>query len=78
MGDDLCSRGRGFESGHHILDGHFFALTFCKNCIVCLKRPKIKKRVQGWLFFKKSTAPTDENVNNFGMSNNKSKSEGLT
>ena len=31
MGDDLCSRGRGFESRRHILDGHFFALICCKN-----------------------------------------------
>ena len=22
MGDDSCSRGRGFESRHHILDGY--------------------------------------------------------
>ena len=23
MGDDSCSKGCGFESQHHILDGHF-------------------------------------------------------
>ena len=41
MGDDSFSRGRGFKSQHHILDGHFFTLICCKNGIVCLKRPKI-------------------------------------
>ena len=29
MGDDSCSRGRGFESQHHILDGHdIFTLIY--------------------------------------------------
>ena len=41
IGDDSCSRGRGFESQRHILDGHFFTLICCKNCNVFLKRPKI-------------------------------------
>ena len=42
MGGDSCSKGRGFESLHHILDGHFFTLICCKICNdVCLKRPKI-------------------------------------
>ena len=47
MGDDLCSRGRGFESRRHILDGHFFSLICCKNWIVCLKRPKINEKEAG-------------------------------
>ena len=37
MGDDSCLKGRGFESRQGILDGHFFTLICCKNCIVCLK-----------------------------------------
>ena len=44
MGGDSCSEGRGFESQHHILDGHFFTLICCKNCIVCLKGPKRNER----------------------------------
>ena len=44
MGDDSCLRGCGFESQRRILDGHFFALICCKNCIICLKRPKINKK----------------------------------
>ena len=44
MGDDLCSRGCGLKSRCHILNGHFFALICCKNCIVCLKRPKINEK----------------------------------
>ena len=44
MGDDSCLRGDGFESRHHILDGHdIFHIDFCKNCIVCLKRRKINE-----------------------------------
>ena len=45
MGDSR-SVGHEFESQRHILDGHFFALICCKNCIgVCLQRPKIKEKV---------------------------------
>ena len=48
-GGDSSAIGRGFESRHHILDGHdFFTLISYKNCIVCLKRPKINKKGQGW------------------------------
>ena len=49
MGDDSCSKGRGFESGRHILDEYldFFTLICCKNCIVCLKRPKINEKEAG-------------------------------
>ena len=67
MGDDSCLQGRGFESWHRILDGHFFTLI-CKNCInVCLKRPKINEKEAGAGPFKKrfiehssvvSSAPT--------------------
>ena len=44
MGD---SRGRGFKS--RCIDGHFiFSHWFVvKNCIVCLKRPKINKKEAG-------------------------------
>ena len=47
MGDDSYSRGCGFESRCRILDGHFFTFICCKNCIVCLKRPKINKKEAG-------------------------------
>ena len=47
MGDDSCLKGRGFESWRHILDGHFFTLICCKNCIVCLKRQKINEKEAG-------------------------------
>ena len=30
---DSCSKGCGFESWRRILDGHFFTLLCCKNCI---------------------------------------------
>ena len=55
MGDDSCSRGRGFESQLWILDGHLFTLICCKNCFdVCLKRPKINEKRPGMAhFFKK-------------------------
>ena len=44
MGDDSSSRGHGFKSQCHILDGHLFTLISCKNCIVFLKRPKINEK----------------------------------
>ena len=47
MGRDLRSGGRGFESRHCILDGHYFTYIFCKNCNVCLKRPKINEKEAG-------------------------------
>ena len=40
MGGDSWSEGRGFESQHCILDGHFTQIICCKNCNVCLKRRK--------------------------------------
>ena len=40
-GDVSCSRGRRFKSRRHILDEHFFTFICWKNCIVCLKRPKM-------------------------------------
>ena len=54
MVDNSCSRGCGFKSQHCILDGHFFAWICCKNCIVCLKRPKWNEKEAGVdPFFKK-------------------------
>ena len=55
MGDDSCLKGCGFESQCHILDVHLdiFHIAFCKNCIVCLKRPKINKKRPGIALFKK-------------------------
>ena len=56
MGRDSHSEGRGFESRHRILDGHFFTYICCKNCNdVCLKRPKINEKEAGvGPFFKKN------------------------
>ena len=55
MGEDSYLRGRGFESQCHILDGHFFALICCKNCIFCLKKTKINEKEAGVApFFKKT------------------------
>ena len=31
MGRDSCSKGRGFESWHSILDGHFSHIFIVKN-----------------------------------------------
>ena len=44
MGRDSFSKGCGFKSLHHIMDGHFFAYICCKNCNVCLEKPKINKK----------------------------------
>ena len=54
MGGDSRSEDRGFLSQHHILDGHeIFTVICCKNCIVCLKIPKINKKRPGSAHFKK-------------------------
>ena len=51
MGRDSRSEGRGFESQHRILDGHFLHIC-CKNCNdVCLKTPKINKKRPGLVHF---------------------------
>ena len=50
MHDNSCSKGCGFESRHHILDGHFghfFTLICCRNCIVCLKKTENKRKEAG-------------------------------
>ena len=63
MGRDSCSKGRGFESRHSILDGHFFTYICCKNCNVCLKRPKNKqKRCRGWPIFIKKIGDFDKEI----------------
>ena len=59
MGRDSCSKGRRFESWHRILDGHFFTYYCCKNCNVCLKRPKMNEKEAGvGPFFLKKTIGT--------------------
>ena len=47
MGRDSRSEGREFKSWHRKLDGHFFTYNCCKNCNVCLKRPKINEKEAG-------------------------------
>ena len=44
MGGESCSKGREFESWHHILDGHLFTFIGCKNCNLYLKKTKINKK----------------------------------
>ena len=44
MGEDSRAKGCGFESQHHILDGHFSHIFVVKICNVCLKRPKINEK----------------------------------
>ena len=47
MGGDSCSKGLGFESRHHILDGHVFTFICCKNCNdVCLLEKTANKRLK--------------------------------
>ena len=49
-----CSLKSCQISRHRILDKHFITYICCKNCNVCLKRPKNKrKRGRGWPIFKK-------------------------
>ena len=58
MGDDTCSRGCGFKSQHQVLDGYFFTLICCKNCIVCLfEKTENKQKEAGYGPFKKTILP---------------------
>ena len=55
MGDDSCSRGRGFKSQHRILEGNFLHIFVVKiELFVCLKRPKINEKEAGYGPFKKT------------------------
>ena len=66
MGGDSCSKGHEFESQRQILDGHYFTLICCKNCIVWLKRPKITEKEAGvGPFFKKNDPMVDDDQANF-------------
>ena len=46
MGGDSCSKSCGFECWRSILDEHdiFHIDLLQKDCIVCLKRPKINEK----------------------------------
>ena len=46
MGGDSCPEGRGCESQHHILDGHFSHVFVVK--IVCFEKMKINKMRPEW------------------------------
>ena len=57
MGDKSCLRGHGLESRRRILDGQFFTFICFKNCIVCLKKTKNKRKNRlGWPIFLKIQA----------------------
>ena len=51
LGGDSHSEGRGFESQHHFLDGHFSHIFVVNICNVCLKRPKINEKEAGLAHF---------------------------
>ena len=56
MGDDSCSKGRGFESQRHILDGHLDILHIhlLSKWYCLLEKPKInEKEAEVGTFFKK-------------------------
>ena len=48
IGGDVCSKGRGFESQHCLLEGHFSHL-FAAKIVICVCKDKNKlKRCRGW------------------------------
>ena len=47
MGDDSYTKSCGFEFHCYILNGHFVTLICFKNCMVCLKIPKINGKEAG-------------------------------
>ena len=54
MGGDSRSKGHGFESRHHILDGHFSHWFVVKIVLFVWKRPKINEKEAGFGPFKKN------------------------
>ena len=56
MGGDSCSEGRGFESQHHIPDGHFSHLIVVK-IVMLFEKTKINEKEAGDGPFKKSLLP---------------------
>ena len=46
MGGDSCSEGCGFESQHHILNGHFSHL-FVVKIVILFEKTKINEKVAG-------------------------------
>ena len=60
MGWHSQSEGRGFESQHHILEGHFFTLICCEIVSMFVwKRQKLnEKEVEYCPFFKKIVIPS--------------------
>ena len=48
MGDDSCLKGRGFESRHRILDGHFSHIFVVKLYCLFEKTENKQKRGRGW------------------------------
>ena len=56
MGDDSCWSWVQIPAPYTVWTfGHFFTLICSKNCIVCMKRPIINKKVAGVGPFKKQT-----------------------
>ena len=51
MGGDSCPEGCGFESQHHILDGHFFTLFVVKIVMFVWKYKNKWKRDWDWSIF---------------------------
>ena len=60
MGRDSRPEGRGFESWHRILDGHFSHIFVVKLYCLFEKTENKQKRGRGWsIFFKKKTISID-------------------
>ena len=53
MGGDSCSKGCGFESQHHLLDGHFSHLFIVKIVMFVWKDENKRKRGRDGHFLKK-------------------------
>ena len=53
-GGDSCSKGRGFESWHRILEGHFFTYICCKNVMLFEKNENKTIKEGGLAHLKKS------------------------
>ena len=63
MREDSWSKGRGFKSPHHTLNGHFSHLFVAQIVMLVWKDENKRKRGRGWAtFFKKITTTWSTNL----------------
>ena len=62
---DSCSKGRGFEIQHYILDGHFLHIFVVKNVMMFFEKKKINNKRGRFFKRSKSALITQESMSHF-------------